>query len=419
MKRPTTTCIAALSAAFLLLPGAACDDGSTVDTENDATSIRDTTNTTDSTSDTTDTTDSTSDTPQSSPDSTADSVDVAPDSTPTPDVTVDPNRFEVGPRACCLAMDGDRVVWSEDGDLWQLDLETRHKSPLVAAPGLQMNPAISGQTLIWSDSRGGDFDLWIMDLGDSDGVGRTAPTLLRGGPGDQDQAALDGTRLVWVGRDDAPHTAREAEIWTLDLTDPTTTERRITQDGFEQTQPDVSGSKIVWADFAHSLDAIYIDVNDPLRNNADIYGHDLSTDTSFIVTDNPSKQLRPAISGDAVTWLDWRDINPEPKYSEFQVFARRLGPGLENTERRLAWSSWSRPELWRRPAIHNDMVVFIAEPTTPGTGFLTGLLAARIDGGAPWLVAGSTKVIDSVVVRGLTAAWVGGGTLGKIEIRTR
>jgi beta propeller repeat protein len=219
-----------------------------------------------------------------------------------------------------------------------------------------------------------------------------------------------------VGRDDAPHTAREAEIWTMDLA-VAGSERRLTMDAFEQTQPDVSGDKIVWADFAHSPDAIYIDVADPLRNNADIYGWDLASDSLFIVTDNPSKQLRPAIDGDAVTWLDWRDINPEPKYSEFQVYAKRLGP--EGIERRLAWSSWSRPELWRRPAIDGDLVVFVAEPSAPGTGFLTGLIAARIDGGAPWLVAGSTHVIDSVVVRDRTAVWVGGGLLGRSEIRAR
>lgn len=340
-----------------------------------------------------------------------DTVEVEPDTTP-----LDPNRVEVGPGACCIATDGERVVWSENGDLWELDFATRHKSALVVGPGVQMNPALSGSTLIWSDSRAGDFDLWTMDLGALDGTGRTEPRLLRGGVGDQDQAALDGTRLVWVGRDDAPHTAREAEIWTMDLA-VENSERRITTDMFEQTQPDVSGDKIVWADFAHSPDAIYIDVADPLRNNADIFGWDLSTDTGFIVTDNPSKQLRPAISGDAVTWLDWRDINPEPKYSEFQVFAKRLNS--EVAERRLAWSSWSRPELWRRPAIDGDLVVFVAEPTAPGSGFLTGLIAARIDGGAPWLVAGSSHVIDSVVVRDRMAVWVGGGQVGRSEIRAR
>lgn len=345
----------------------------------------------------------------------ADEVDDA-DDTVEP---VDPNRFEVGPRACCIATDGERVVWSEDGDLWELDFATKRKAPLVTGPGVQMNPALFGSTLVWSDSRGGDFDLWTMELGDLEGTGRTEPRLLRGGPGDQDQAALDGTRLVWVGRDDAPHTAREAEIWTMDLAvaGSASNERRLTTDAFEQTQPDVSGDKIVWADFAHSPDAIYVDVADPLRNNADIYGWDLASDTGFIVTDNPSKQLRPAIDGDAVTWLDWRDINPEPKYSEFQVYAKRLGP--EAVERRLAWSSWSRPELWRRPAIDGDLVVFVAEPSAPGTGFLTGLIAARIDGGAPWLVAGSTHVIDSVVVRDRTAVWVGGGQLGRSEIRAR
>lgn len=348
-----------------------------------------------------------------------DTGDVGPDETADTVEPVDPNRVEVGPRACCIATDGERVVWSEDGDLWELDFATKRKAPLVTGPGVQMNPALSGSTLVWSDSRGGDFDLWTMELGDLEGTGRTEPRLLRGGPGDQDQAALDGTRLVWVGRDDAPHSAREAEIWTMDLAvaGSASNERRLTTDAFEQTQPDVSGDKIVWADFAHSPDAIYIDVADPLRNNADIYGWDLASDTGFIVTDNPSKQLRPAIDGDAVTWLDWRDINPEPKYSEFQVYAKRLGP--EAVERRLAWSSWSRPELWRRPAIDGDLVVFVAEPSAPGTGFLTGLIAARIDGGAPWLVAGSTHVIDSVVVRDRMAVWVGGGQVGRSEIRAR
>lgn len=357
------------------------------------------------------------DTSPDGPDTTADtSPDTGPDGADTSADTEVANHFEVGPRACCLAVEGDRVVWSEDGDLWELDLATGRRAPLVVAPGLQLNPAISGSTLVWSDGRGGDLDLWVMDLGDEAGQGRTEPRLLRGGPGDQDQASLDGDRLVWIGKDDAPHTAREAEVWTMRLSEPAN-ERRLTTDAFEQTQPDVSGDRIVWADFAHSPDAIYIDVADPLRNNADIFGWDLGTDKGFIVTDNPTKQLRPAISGDAVTWLDWRDINPEPKYSEFQVFARRLREGPDGVERRLAWSSWSRPELWRRPAIDGDLVVFVAEPSTPGTSFLTGVLAVRVDGGAPWLVAGSTSVIESVAVRDRTAIWLGGGQLGKSEIR--
>ncbi len=40
---------------------------------------------------------------------------------------------------------------------------------------------------------------------------RGEPTLLRGGAGDQDQPVLDGSRLVWIGTDTAPHTVDTKE----------------------------------------------------------------------------------------------------------------------------------------------------------------------------------------------------------------
>jgi len=332
------------------------------------------------------------------------------DSSPEADVAANP--VAVGPRACCLTMEGDLVIWSDDGDLFAWDAATNRKEPLVIGPGVQKDPVLAGGTLIWADNRAGDFDLWTMQLAPT----RTEPRLLRGGEGDQDQPVMDGTRLVWIGRDLAPHTARESEVFTMDLAVPSS-ELQITSDGYEQTQPDVSGKRIVWADFAHSPDAMYIDLADPLRNNADIFGWDLEAGGQFIVTEEPTKQLRPSIHGETVVWLDWRGINPEPKYSEFQVFGRRLSETGPDSERRLAWSSWSRPELWRRPAITDDVVVFIAEPDTVGTGFVTGLLAVSIDGGSPWLVAGSTSVLDSVVVAGGKAAFVGAGAIGRVDFR--
>lgn len=321
---------------------------------------------------------------------------------------VDPAAIPVGPRACCLAMEGDLVVWSDDGDLFLWDGATR--TPLVVGPGIAKDPTIADGRLVWADNRGGDFDLWTMTLSP-----RGTPTLLRGGAGDQDQPVLDGSRLVWIGTDTLPHTPREAEVYTADLA-VAGSERRLTNDPYEQTQPDVSGTRIVWADFAHSPDAMYIDVADPLRNNADIYGWDLAGDSGFIVTQEATKQLRPAIDGEVVVWLDWRGINPEPKYSEFQVYVRRLSDQGPTAERRLAWSSWSRPELWRRPAVSGDTVVFIAEPQVAGAGYVTGLLAVAVDGGEPWLLAGSTSVLDSVVVDGAEAAFVGSNALGRVRI---
>jgi len=324
------------------------------------------------------------------------------------DVIFDPSRITVGPNACCLTMNGERAVWSEDGDLWTIDLVTGARAPLVIAPGVQKDPVLEGDRLVWADSRGGDFDLWTLVF---EGGAAGTPTLLRGGPGNQDEPALSGARLVWIGRDAAPHTALEAEVWTRDLAaaDGAISERRLTFDAAEQTQPDVDGDRVVWADFSLSPAARYLPENDPLKNNADILGIDLTTDERFEVTRDLSKQLRPAIDGDVVAWLDWRGINPEPKYSEFQVYVRRFG---ELVERRLAWSSWDRPELWRRPAVTDDLVVFIAEPTVASAPYVTSVLAVHVDGGEPWLVVGSPSVLDSVVVEGGHAAWIGGGTLG-------
>lgn len=334
-------------------------------------------------------------------------ADVGLDAAPDGDLVFDPSRITVGPNACCLTMNGERAVWSEDGDLWMIELTTGRRSPLVIGAGVQKDPVLEGDRLVWADSRGGDFDLWTLVF--TDGVAG-APTLLRGGPGNQDEPALSGARLVWIGRDAPPHTALEAEVWTRDLAadDPATSERRLTFDAAEQTQPDVDGDKVVWADFSLSPAARYLPENDPLKNNADILGIDLGSDETFEVTRDLSKQLRPAIDGDVVAWLDWRGINPEPKYSEFQVYVRRFG---DLVERRLAWSSWDRPELWRRPAVSDGIVVFIAEPTA-ATSFVTSVLAVRAEGGEPWLVAGSPSVLDSVVVEGGHAAWIGGGTLG-------
>ncbi|MCC6624602.1 MAG: hypothetical protein IT385_25360 [Deltaproteobacteria bacterium] len=384
-----------LIVSLAALGALACDEGSALSGEPDAATTSDT-------SDTGDTGAATA--PDVTPDIT---IDVAIDA-PAPDIAFDPSRIAVGPNACCLTMNGERAIWSEDGDLWMIDLANGRRAPLVIAAGVQKDPVLEGDRLVWADSRGGDFDLWTLTFDDDGAAGSAA--LLRGGPGDQDEPALSGARLVWIGRDAAPHTALEAEVWTLELGAGAhaRSERRLTFDAAEQTQPDVDGDTIVWADFTLSPAARYLPENDPLKNNADILGIDLATDEALEITRDLSKQLRPAIDGDVVAWLDWRGINPEPKYSEFQVYVRRFG---ELVERRLAWSSWDRPELWRRPAVSQGVVVFIAEPTA-GTPFVTSVLAVSADGGEPWLVAGSPSVLDSVVVDGGHAAWIGGGTLG-------
>lgn len=307
----------------------------------------------------------------------------------------------VGADACCLALWGETVVWSEDGDIYGYSPATGEKQALVVHAGRQKEPVLSGSLLIWADDRDGDFDLWARELPDGE------PYRLIGGDGDQDQPTLDGAWLAWIGRDAAPHGALQSEVWVMDVNAPGSA-RALTQDGVEQTEPHVNGDRVVWADYRASASGEYQVVDDPNLNNADIYGWDLGGDSELVVTTDPSKQLRPAIDHDRVVWLDWRGINPEPKYSEFQIFTKRLG---EVEERRVAWSSWARPELWQRPAVTNGVIAWIAEPTE-GSGFKTGVFAVSADGGEPWLVSDSLGFLDAVALGTDKAAWLGAGKLG-------
>jgi hypothetical protein len=316
----------------------------------------------------------------------------------------EPGPLLVGEDACCLVSSGARVAWIDGGDVWLWDERTGQAEQVVAHPATQKDVALAGDLLVWADDRDGGFDLWAMDLAER------VPRALVVAPGDQDQAVLDpaGSVLVWIGREKPPHTAKEGDVWALDLTDPEATPRRLTDDVAEQGHPHVEGGRVVWSDFSADPDGVYLPVSDPSENNGDILGWDLEVDEAFVVTMDPSKQLRPAIDGANVVWLDWRGINPEPKYSEFQLYATELGSGVETL---IAWSAWNRPELWQRPAILEGTVAFIAEPgdsTFQSGVFVTDLAAAQ-----PELVISSEGFLEAVALReGGAVLWLGGGALG-------
>lgn len=326
----------------------------------------------------------------------------------------------IGSGACCLTFDGGLAVWVDGGALWMLREATGATTKLVLGSGRKKDPALSGTTLVWSDDRSGDWNLWQVDLaGLTPGAAApaSAPTQVRPALATQQTApALDagpsGTRLVWVDNAVPPYAARDAEIWTMLLGHPESA-RRLTDDQAEQGQPDVSGDMVVWADYRNDPDAQYTIFSDPMLNDADIYGWDLAKDAEVAIVVQPSKQIAPAIDGTSIVWLDWRGINPEPKYSEFQVYARRWPSG---PERFIAFSTWTRPELWRRPAVQGDLTLFAAEPTGNLQGFKTLVYAANIDSGLPWIVSASHGAIDSLSLQAKTAAWLGEGRLGRAAV---
>jgi beta propeller repeat protein len=320
---------------------------------------------------------------------------------------VDPSEsFEIGQDACCLSVSGDRAVWAEGGELWMHTFSTGATEVIAEHEATQTDPVLSGDIVVWADDRGGDQDLWMMDLT----VG--TPALLFEAPGDQDAPSLDGTQLAFVHRVEAPHTDKEADVWLLNLEDPAAA-GALVSDFSEQGYPHVSGDRVIWTDFRNDPEGVYTDFADPAENNGDIYGYDLTLDEEFIVTNDPSKQLRPAIEGEDVVWLDWRGINPEPKYSEFQVYVRTVSPEMElGPERLIAWSSWEVPALWQRPSVLDGVIAWIGMPEQ--SEFKTAVFATTLadDGAAATMVSGSTGTLEAVSLTPEGVIWLGAGTLG-------
>jgi hypothetical protein len=176
----------------------------------------------------------------------------------------------------------------------------------------------------------------------------------------------------------------------------------------------VSGHRVVWTDFRNDPDGQYMDVQDTQENNGDIMGFDLSTGELFIVTDNLGKQLRPAIEGESVVWLDWRDdegdnpigVQPEPKYHNFKIYHRSLPEGEEIY---LESGGWLQPELWRRPGIHDGHVAWISDAQSDEG---TQLLVAPLAGGLPQVVHHTSGVLTGLDFRDGAIGWIGDGTVG-------
>ncbi len=321
------------------------------------------------------------------------------------DVRMDPDTasggggLAIGEDACCLSTDGNRAVWAEGGIIWSVQLPDGAPEALAPSTGSQTDPTLSGDTVVWADDRDGTSRLhsWDFTTGEES-------ILLEEIPGEMRAPHLDDVELVWVIQTN-PDDARTADIWHWTLGSDPTSATALTSDNAEQDHPFVKDGLVVWSDYSADPDGFYTVEADPNENNADIIGYDLALKASFLVTDDPSKQLRPAIEDGVVVWLDWRGIQPQPKYAEFALYTRdmkTMGPEIK-----IAVSSWAHPELWERPFIHDGHVAWIAEDPTGSNGvtelFMSAVSATAAE--APLrLHAGAPRGID---FRDGVIGWVG------------
>jgi beta propeller repeat protein len=318
------------------------------------------------------------------------------------------NTFVIGEGACCLSTDGTTAVWAESGAIWIVTLPDGEPTALSPGTGDQTDPVLSGSRVIWADNRDGDYDLYQWDLSSE----LESPIVQA--MGDQMAPSLDEDDLVWVDRRKPPYDAKSGDIWHWNLLEPLNTAGPLKEDNAEQDHPFVRQGQVVWSDYSADADGFYTEVADPNENNADIHGYDLIGGVPFIVTEDLSKQLRPTIEDGVVVWLDWRGIQPQPKYAEFGLYMRDLS--VDGPEVKIAVSGWDHPELWERPFIHGGHVAWIAEDPTDEAG-KTELFISKVSSTTAEvplrLHAGSPVGID---LRQGVIGWVGEGKLRVLGI---
>ena len=250
-------------------------------------------------------------------------------------ITTDPKSQEG------VDIDGDLIVWHDarnipnegpyskncyslgrNCDIYLFDLSTNTERQITFDPGHQWNPSISGNRIIWSDYRNGNWDIYLYDL-----VTDTEYPIITD-PAEQYSPIIYRDLIVW--RD---YRYGNWDVFLYDLT--TNTEWQITNDPAYQSPTDIEGNKIVWSDYRDG--------------NSNIYLCDYNSETGAC----PEQQITSGtgiyhhaadISGDKMVWYDNRNGN-------WDIFLYNLSSG---TERQITTDSKDK----KFPRIDGNRIVW-------------------------------------------------------------
>jgi beta propeller repeat protein len=208
-------------------------------------------------------------------------------------------------------LDGKQLVWlntwaerkSEEklvrNRIYLMNLSDNTTRMISGTPGINheytFRPpvSLSGRSVVWSEIGKNNLFLYDTVTGreralTSDG---SSPDLQRENAFPQ----VDGDRVVWSKR--KPYSsANDQDIVFLNLT--TGILQDICTSQADQTDPAISGQRVVWTDKR----------NEPW--DGDIYLFDMGTGVETPVCTEKGLQQRPKISGDIIVWMDYRDGNP-------------------------------------------------------------------------------------------------------------
>ncbi len=101
-----------------------------------------------------------------------------------------------GPSAVAWSPDGREIVYSMQGSLWRQAVGSTEATQITDGPGYDYQPDWSpdGRRIVYSSYRGGDEELWVVDVA----TGDTRPLIADGAVNVEPRWSPDGSQLAYV-----------------------------------------------------------------------------------------------------------------------------------------------------------------------------------------------------------------------------
>lgn len=154
---------------------------------------------------------------------------------------------------------------------------------------------VSGSRVVYTDSRGGNVDIYCYDV--STGVESRVTT----NPALQYNPSISGNTVVYEDRRDFGTSSR---IYSYDMA--THTEQLISLSPHPATVPVISGRNVVWQYYNEQGDGKYAVRCYNLDSGSEIHPAD---------PPSPADQMNPSIDGENIVWQDYRSGHSEIWYA--------------------------------------------------------------------------------------------------------
>ena len=235
---------------------------------------------------------------------------------------------------------GGRLVWQDNrgGDWNVFTLDLAGGAPVDLTPGQpadQERPRTDGRYVVWQDRRSGNWDIFLYDLQ----AGTTMPFATE--VADQENPVVAAPWVVWQENRGGQYDLVARNIDTgesveLSGGDP---------GSHDQIRPAISGTTVAFEDYRFGL--------------GEIFTYDLLARQERRLTDNIDNQTRPSIDGSTVVWVDQRHANRD-------LYMFDLGSGAE---RRLTFTPTDETD----PSVRSGLVVYVDFSAGPGDPAIAAL----------------------------------------------